>query len=716
MKDKLGYDVRVIKKIVDYTGKNTAQLQRKWKYDESIIQHWVETKWSGQLVHKDNEKIEHEETGQADQMPSPNLSFDNGGNNANPGHVGGGTSSDDPRPALERAWHEILTKTNKLRENAAFLQSCDMSDVQKRHAESLLKHADAMEQHYDKISMLKATSNIRVTDKLKDEIAIAIDTASVLFKEYGLALDVPISYVDVGDAKQNLPWIKPTDMFEHLAQLDKLNVLYAEQEPSVLTQPPGPTYGSLQFWERFRHVEPTNTILDSFSSGILVPERTIPMLVHGDEARSKKHMPMMVANLHAVIGYGCKAYQQWYKDAPISRAQAMGVNLKGAAVKTRFLSFVMQKKHYGEDGRYLDRMFDELARNLSELQTVGVSFRGERWHLAVIGAVGDWQFFAKMGKLTRCYTHVSKRSGQRTLAGICHLCHAGQPGVDWENFTSNPSWLQTIGCTAPWMTAPPLVRRLHVETCCPSAFMKPDFWHCCHLGAGKLFVASSLAEWLRVLPGANIPQRFAYIDSMAQAFLRQRGEKLYCRSITEVSIGFESLQKCPQGSWQKASDTTLLLEFVQHFCEAHPQEAARDPILHWISQAAQNINLSIRTLYRGGLWLNQHLAQTASTSGLNFLKSYGHLVALTLAADRDRFPVTPKLHMLHHLFLSLQQSSARNAWSLSMVATSVQQDETFVGIQGRASRRVGPTYTALRTLQRYLADAAEHLTPEFRVA
>ena len=40
--------------------------------------------------------------------------------------------SKDPRPALDRAWHEILTKTNKLRENAAFLQSCDMSDVQKR--------------------------------------------------------------------------------------------------------------------------------------------------------------------------------------------------------------------------------------------------------------------------------------------------------------------------------------------------------------------------------------------------------------------------------------------------------------------------------------------------------------------------------------------------------------------------------------------------------
>ena len=34
-----------------------------------------------------------------------------------------------------------------------------------RHAESLAKHADALEQHYDKMSLLKATANIRVTPK-----------------------------------------------------------------------------------------------------------------------------------------------------------------------------------------------------------------------------------------------------------------------------------------------------------------------------------------------------------------------------------------------------------------------------------------------------------------------------------------------------------------------------------------------------------------------
>ena len=77
-----------------------------------------------------------------------------------------------------------------------------------RHADSLTKHADAMEQQYDRLSMLKATANIRMTPKhldshtiylimysvaphllanatdmksrLGDEIQIALDTASVL--------------------------------------------------------------------------------------------------------------------------------------------------------------------------------------------------------------------------------------------------------------------------------------------------------------------------------------------------------------------------------------------------------------------------------------------------------------------------------------------------------------------------------------------------------
>ena len=82
-------------------------------------------------------------------------------------------------------------------------------------------------------------------------------------------------------------------------------------------------------------------------------------------------------------------------------------------------------------------------------------------------------------------------------------------------------------------------------------------------------------------------------------------------------------------------------EFLEHFCSKHADLANADPILRWTWVAASNINLSIRTLYRGGLWLDQKTAHIVACCGLNFLKAYGHLVSLTLAADRDRFPVTP---------------------------------------------------------------------------
>ena len=140
-------------------------------------------------------------------------------------------------------------------------------------------------------------------------------------------------------------------------------------------------------------------------------------------------------------------------------------------------------------------------------------------------------------------------------------------------------------------------------------------------------------------------------------------------------MGFESYKKCPQGSWQKGSDTALLLEILENFCDCHAALVVNVDILRWIYKAVANLNLSFRMLYRGGLWLDKHHAGTAATSGLNFLKCYGHLVSLTMAADRDRFAVTPKFHFLHHLFLKLKEDSMRLTWSLNMISTSVQMDE-----------------------------------------
>ena len=334
---------------------------------------------------------------------------------------------------------------------------------------------------------------VHIRDENADNICY-LPMSHLRFTEFGLALDVPISYVDVGAPHGTsfpMPMIKPTHFYQHLADLGKLDVLYGQRSPDQLNE----------FWDRFSVTEPGNTIIEALESGALPKARTIPMLPHGDEGRGKKRRPVMVVNTHAIIGAGCRAFDEWHKDSPLMREASMGVNLKGSSLLTRFLAFVMPKGSYGKDSCYLDTMFDELISDLVQLQTVGIKVGEERWHLAVIGCVGDLQFFSKLCKLTRSYSHVAKRSGLQAKTGICHLCLSGTENISFEDFSDNPAWKSTTGISEPWDVTPNLIRRLHVDVSNRASFLKPDVWHCMHLGAGKAFLSSSISEWLPYVPG-----------------------------------------------------------------------------------------------------------------------------------------------------------------------------------------------------------------------
>ena len=118
-------------------------------------------------------------------------------------------------------------------------------------------------------------------------------------------------------------------------------------------------------------------------------------------------------------------------------------------------------------------MMDALVADLVKLQTVGIMVDRERWHLVVLGITGDLQFFTKIGKLERSYNHISKKSGQKTHTGICHLCMGGVPGCSFEDFSDEPVWLSTVGAEEPWSQEPSFARRLRTETCNRAAFLNP---------------------------------------------------------------------------------------------------------------------------------------------------------------------------------------------------------------------------------------------------
>ena len=285
--------------------------------------------------------------------------------------------------------------------------------------------------------------------------------------------------------------IKPSHFYQHLADLGKLNITYGQQPPSVL----------LEFWNRFKEVEPKNPVHAAFAAGSMDAAKTIPMYIHGDEGRGRKRLPVMIVNTHGVIGAGCRAFEEYHKDAPTMRKNAMPVNIKGHSAETRFLSFVLSKKAYGEDSEYLLKLFDAFVADLELLQREGVQLHGETWRFAFIGTLGDLQFFTKIGGLSRSYNHVSKKSGQQMKAGICHLCQAGLAGWPFERFEDEPAWLQSVGTEDPWVSPPGMATRLFSNPDNPASYFKPDLWHCLHLGAGKIFLSSSVTEWLPHLPG-----------------------------------------------------------------------------------------------------------------------------------------------------------------------------------------------------------------------
>jgi hypothetical protein len=280
-------------------------------------------------------------------------------------------------------------------------------------------------------------------------------------------------------------------LFGYLGERDRISALFGDEPETVLPV----------FWERFEALEPGNSVFDAFRSGVLRRDRSIPMLLHGDEGRTRKRQAMMVFNCHGLIGKGCKPFAETHSQAPRVRQLKTGVNIAGHSMSTRFLLFVLARANYGPSSAYLYKMIDEVVEEFVKLQTDGILIGSERWNIIILGAVGDLMFFSKVGKFTRSFAHVAKRSNQGVLNGLCHCCLAGKPAWPWESFTDNPSWVASIAQEDPWESPPSMVAKLHCNPLDRPSFFKFDIWHCYHLGAGRLFLASCVSEFLPFLPG-----------------------------------------------------------------------------------------------------------------------------------------------------------------------------------------------------------------------
>ena len=239
------------------------------------------------------------------------------------------------------------------------------------------------------------------------------------------------------------------------------------------------------------------------------------------------------------------------------------------------------------------------------------------------------------------------------------------------------------------------------------SFFRPDIWHCYHGGAGKLFVASALAEALALFDG-SMDNRVEQMAEALRTWAKKPGNQLpHSGQFCKERIQLTSYQVLPDASWSKFNDTYVYHRFLEWLLMENLEQVSDNETLKTILDATRCINRSFKILYQSGLFLTSAEALEAGQLGRTFLRLYVHLAYSFYEKKQLRFPLVVKHHLLDHIYRRLIAGS-KTEYSLNCLLDSVQMDEDFIGHCPRLSRRVSPVTTALRVLQRYCVRAKKH--------
>ena len=315
-------------------------------------------------------------------------------------------------------------------------------------------------------------------------------------------------------------------------------------------------------------------------------------------------------------------------------------------------------------------------------------------------------------------------------AGVCHFCMAGIDGYPYTDMSAQPAFLRTMtGAAAlcPWLEISPFTAKLPSYGDMPQMIYRPDIWHNWHLGHGRYFISSALVCLLGLFAnaGLGVVPRLQAMTRLWISYCRRVQKRPYLTKFSKENLGFMTSMDWPEGNWQKASTTTLLMEAwhewfsmltfeAQEWMEEWLQSAdfadrvAADEIYVLILLVVKRVNALFRCLYRKGAWLNQNTARAAAGLGLESLRAYERLATIHVMKRLPRFPLHPKSHMLYHIFKFMEDSAEKNEWTESPLVDGCQQDEAFVGILSRFSRRVAPRSTIDRTYDLYTVSLREH--------
>ena len=532
------------------------------------------------------------------------------------------------------------------------------------------------------------------------------DANKVLTKELGLALPIPLRTIEIppasgksnsGESKGCLvERLKLQDWAEFILSCNSWHMLCGLTKPDRQREEAIWT----AFWAKFQTLEPGHEIFELAAQGKVNLAKAAGILLHGDEGRGRRRQAFTVLSFHSVLGKGTRASTS--KDTRRVKKQylKMKLNYKGHTYATRLLSAVWPLKLQHAHEECFSTLLQAAYEDARYMATTGVEdFRGQRYHMVLLGTVADWPFLHKAGKLRCTFANVVKRVDQ--VAGrICHLCEAGPHHTPWEQIaTRNPAWAQTLNLSSPFDKLPPASVVPHSPGLLANHF-RFDVFHCWHLGVGRNFAGSFLALLSCQETASNVDERFQQLTERYKAWCLSSGHSPLVSKITKELLGWTAMTEFPTAGWYKADITTTMLEFFESF-----PGPFTDPLLQLALEAAKAINGFFRILYSSDVWISPADAHTAAQLLFKFLRRYEQCARAAHDEDRPLFILQPKCHPLHHMAWDLLQRAKAGMESMSPLAFSCQMSEDFIGRPSRLSRRVTARGTVKRVIQRYLQSA-----------
>ena len=506
---------------------------------------------------------------------------------------------------------------------------------------------------------------------------------------------LPLEISELNIQGDSLPWISPRAWLEFIIQhglLYMLSGLKFETRSFV-----GNVWRT--FWQNYTTLVPDCGV--TFLDGINY-ERLIALYIHGDEGRTLKRGGLMVTSIQSVLGHGFDQ-KRLKRPAGINDRGKLQVNFTGHTFVTRLVCGVLPKTEYQNNPSFFHENMDLFADQLQDLLHTGVRdpVTGVVWKFAVIGIKGDMPYLQKVGCLKRSWNTSIKRGTQRTAPkGVCHLCLAGTTNFPAEDTSDNPCWLRTIAVREPWDRMPKIIRLLPFARGHPGAFLKPDLWHCIHLGIGKSFVASAVQISLEMVPASNNDERFQWLTDHYKRWCKKVGRSTYVGKITAYLVSYGDGPGAT-ANWSKGSLTSNLCRWLVKLLEdLGPDE---NNLLPRCKLAAKDINTALSFLYNAPLFLDKAETMFVCKKGMDFVQAYTSMATECFHnGDSHLFPLFPKQHAVHHCWHTMSEDCRLHGFSMNPLTASCQLDEDVIGRVSRTSRRVSIRLVGRRTLQRHL--------------